>query len=160
MKNQPLKILVCAAIAVLVSANQELTLAQISQSGGSPGRERLLMDFGWRFAFGHATDPARDFDPDPAGSTFSYFAKAGTAAGAATADFDDRGWRTLDLPHDWAVEVPFSNRGSGSHGYKAIGKNFPETSVGWYRKTFSIPAADIGRHITIEFDGVFRDSQV
>ena len=160
MKNQPLKILVCAAIAILVSANQELTLAQISQSGGSPGRERLLMDFGWRFAFGHATDPARDFDPDPAGSTFSYFAKAGTAAGAATADFDDRGWRTLDLPHDWAVEVPFSNRGSGSHGYKAIGKNFPETSVGWYRKTFSIPAADLGRHITIEFDGVFRDSQV
>ncbi len=118
------------------------------------------MDFGWHFAFGHATDPAKDFDPVPVGAGFSYLAKAGTAAGAAKADFDDHGWRTLNLPHDWAVEVPFSDRGSGSHGYKAIGKNFPESSVGWYRKSFSIPASDVGRHITIEFDGVFRDSQV
>jgi beta-galactosidase len=125
-----------------------------------PVRERFLMDANWRFAFGHATDPRKDFDPDPAGTGFSYFAKAGTAAGAASPDFDDRGWRTLNLPHDWAVEVPFSERGSGSHGYKAIGKNFPEASVGWYRKTFSIPASDLGRHITVDFDGVFRDSQV
>ena len=126
----------------------------------APVRERLLMDFNWRFAFGHATDPARDFDPDPAGTSFSYLAKAGTAAGAAAPEFDDRGWRVLNLPHDWAVEVPFNERGSGSHGYKAIGKNFPEASVGWYRRTFFIPASDLGRHIAVEFDGVFRDSQV
>ena len=126
----------------------------------NPPRERLLMDFDWHFAFGHATDSSKDFDPDPAGTGFSYFAKSGTAGGAAAEDFDDRGWRVLNLPHDWAVEVPFSERGSGSHGYKAIGKNFPEASVGWYRKTFSVPASDLGRHITIEFDGVFRDSQV
>jgi beta-galactosidase len=123
-------------------------------------RERLLMDFGWRFAFGNATDPAKDFDPVPAGTVFSYFAKAGTAAGAAAPDFDDRGWRALDLPHDWAVEMPFDQRGSGSHGYKAIGKSFPESSVGWYRKTFSIPASDLGKRISVDFDGVFRDSQV
>jgi beta-galactosidase len=149
------------AILVTLAATQNpQALAQGASSLPSTGRERLLMDFGWRFAFGHATDPSKDFDPDPAGTAFSYFAKAGTAAGAAAADFDDRGWRTLNLPHDWAVEVPFSNRGSGSHGYKAIGKNFPEASVGWYRKTFSIPASDLGRHITVEFDGSFRDSQV
>jgi beta-galactosidase len=121
-------------------------------------RERLLMDFNWRFALGHATDPAKDFDPGD--NFFTYLAKAGNGAGAASADFDDRGWRAVNLPHDWAVEAPFSNRGSGSHGYKAIGKNFPEASVGWYRKTFSIPASDLGRHITVEFDGAFRDSQV
>jgi beta-galactosidase len=135
-------------------------LVAAPSSQAALGRERLLMDFGWRFAFGHATDPAKDFDPFPPGTGFSYLAKAGTGAGAAKTDFDDRGWRTLNLPHDWAVEVPFSERGSGSHGYKAIGKNFPESSVGWYRKTFSIPASDASRHITIEFDGVFRDSQV
>ena len=56
--------------------------------------------------------------------------------------------------------MPFNQRASGSHGYKTIGKNFPETSVGWYRKTFAIPASDRGRHITVEFDGAFRDSQV
>ncbi len=126
--------------------------------GAAAPRERLLMDFDWRFAFGNANVPARD--TNPGASFFSYLAKAGNGAGAAAADFDDRGWRTLDLPHDWAVEVPFDSRGSASHGYKAIGLNFPETSVGWYRKTFAIPASDLGRHITVEFDGVFRDSQV
>jgi beta-galactosidase len=122
------------------------------------GRERLSMDFGWRFAFGNATDPSKDFD---AGSSFfSYLAKAGSGAGAAAVDFDDRGWRVLNVPHDWAVEVPFDSRASSSHGYKAIGRNFPENSTGWYRKTFSIPASDLGRHVTVQFDGVFRDSQV
>jgi beta-galactosidase len=102
-------------------------------------RERILMDAGWRFAFGNATDPGKDFDADPAGQGFSYFAKTGAGAGAAAMDFNDDDWRELELPHDWAVEAPFSERGSGSHGYKAIGKNFPERSIGWYRKTFFIP---------------------
>ena len=123
-------------------------------------REKLLLDFNWRFSFGNAADPAKDFDPAPASQQFSYFAKAGNGVGAAAANFDDRGWRMLNLPHDWAVEVPFSERGSGSHGYKAIGKNFPEWSVGWYRKTFSIPASDLGKRVSVEFDGAFRDSEV
>ncbi|MFZ0034913.1 MAG: beta-galactosidase GalA, partial [Sedimentisphaerales bacterium] len=89
-----------------------------------------------------------------------YFAKTGFGDGPASLNFDDRTWRLLDLPHDWAVEVPFDSRGSHSHGYKAIGRNFPETSVGWYRKSFSIPESDLGRCISIEFDGVFRDSIV
>ncbi len=134
------------------------TLSSLAQTN-SP-REKLLMDAGWRFAFGHATDPARDFDPAPAGEMFNYLTKAGNGRGAAAAGFDDSSWRKLDLPHDWAVEAPFDERGSGSHGYKAIGKNFPERSVGWYRKSFAIPAADLGRRITVDFDGAFRDSQV
>jgi beta-galactosidase len=133
--------------------------ANLFAQTGSP-RERRLMDFGWRFAFGNATNPGADFDPAPVGQTFSYFAKAGAALGAAAENFDDSGWRILDLPHDWAVEAPFNVKGSASHGYKAIGKNFPERSIGWYRKTFNIPASDLGRQITVEFDGVFRDSQV
>jgi beta-galactosidase len=129
-------------------------------AGTNPPREKLLMDFGWRFAFGHATDPAKDFDPAPASEMFNYLTKTGNGRGAAKANFDDNGWRKLDLPHDWAVEAPFDERGSGSHGYKAIGKNFPERSVGWYRKSFSIPASDLGRRISVDFDGVFSDSQV
>ena len=58
------------------------------------------------------------------------------------------------------MEAPFDGRGSSSHGYKAIGKNFPERSVGWYRKSFTIPASDLGRRISVDFDGAFRDSQV
>jgi beta-galactosidase len=123
-------------------------------------REKLLMDFEWCFAFDEATDPAKDFDPAPVGEMFNYLTKSGNARGAAQAKFDDSSWRKLDLPHDWAVEAPFDERGSGSHGYKAIGKNFPKHSIGWYRKSFSIPASDLGRRISVDFDGVFRDSQV
>lgn len=125
-----------------------------------PVRERLLMDEGWRFALGHANDSARDFDADPAGTAFSYFTKAGRGEGAASEKFDDSGWRTLDLPHDWVVELPFDSRGSHSHGYKAVGKVFPENSVGWYRRRFDLPKEDLGCRIGVEFDGVFRDSQV
>lgn len=121
-------------------------------------RERIKFDFDWRFAFGHANDPDQDFDP--ARSAFSYLAKTGFATGAADPKFDDRAWRELDLPHDWAVEVPFDERASNSHGSKAIGRDFPEQSVGWYRKTFLIPLSDLGKQVSLEFDGVFRDSQV
>jgi beta-galactosidase len=121
-------------------------------------RERQNFDSGWRFALGHATDPAKDFDF--ATAYFSYVTKAGYGDGPASPKFDDRAWRRLDLPHDWAVEAPFAANASHSHGYKAVGRAFPERSIGWYRKTFTVPAADAGRRISIEFDGVFRDSQV
>lgn len=121
-------------------------------------REHLLMDFNWRFAFGHPYDTKKDFDNGT--GYFSYLTKAAYGDGAAAANFDDRSWRKLDLPHDWAVEQPFDKAGSFSHGFKAIGRNFPTASVGWYRKKFTIPLADKGRQISIAFDGVFRNSIV
>ncbi|HEY1114048.1 MAG TPA: beta galactosidase jelly roll domain-containing protein, partial [Chitinophagaceae bacterium] len=135
-----------------------LTLLLGAQETSRGGRERLLMDFGWRFAFGHPSDAAKDFGHGT--SYFSYLAKAAYGDGAAASGFDDRSWRKLDLPHDWAVEQDFSPQASFSHGFKAIGRAFPERSVGWYRKTFTIPATDLGRRIAIEFDGVFRNSMV
>jgi len=121
-------------------------------------RERIALDRDWRFALGHATDPARDFGFGT--GYFSYFAKAGYGDGPADVKFDDRGWRVVEVPHDWAAELPFDPRGTASHGFKAIGRNFPENSVGWYRKVVPIPASDLGRRLTLEFDGVFRDSDV
>ncbi len=132
-------------------------LTASSPAADSP-RERLLMDANWKFAFGHATDVAKDFDH--ATGQFNHFAKTGFGAGASKQDFNDSGWRKLNLPHDWAVEMPFSERGSMSHGYKAIGRNFPENCVGWYRRKFTVPADDFGKRISLEFDGVFRDSIV
>jgi beta-galactosidase len=131
--------------------------AQTKESAYSK-REHLPMDNGWRFALGHAYDPSKDFYNGTGG--FSYLAKTGYGDGAASPEFDDRGWRKIDLPHDWAVEQPFSPKGSFSHGSKAIGRNFPEASVGWYRKTFVVPATDLGKRISIAFDGVFRNSIV
>jgi len=139
-----------------------LIILASSTSGQVPQRpsprEKLLMDSGWRFALGHAFDTREDFGHGSA--YFSYFAKAGYGDGAASAGFDDRGWRKLDLPHDWCVELPFDKRGGFSHGYRAMGRPFPENSVGWYRRSFAIPGSDLGKRIFIEFDGVFRNSIV
>jgi beta-galactosidase len=121
-------------------------------------RERLLFDFGWKFALGHANDTQKDFGHNE--NTFSYLAKAGYGDGAAAQKFDDRAWLLVQLPHDWCVALPFDAKGTNSHGSKAIGKNFPENSIGWYRNTFTIPASDQGRRITVDFDGVFRNSNV
>ncbi len=121
-------------------------------------RERIRLDAGWRFALGHATDPARDFGH--ATGYFSYLAKTGFGDGPASPAFDDRGWRQLDLPHDWAVELPFDRRGTASHGYRPLGHAFPETSVGWYRRTFPIAASDLGRRISLDFDGIYRHARV
>jgi beta-galactosidase len=136
-----------------------LSIPAISQTvTGNAGREHTNIDNDWRFALGHPFDIKKDFYNGS--SSFSYLAKAGYGDGAAAAGFDDRAWRKVNLPHDWAVELPFDSKGSLSHGFKAIGRNFPETSVGWYRKLFKIPASDLGRHISIAFDGVFRNSIV
>ncbi len=122
------------------------------------GRERISLDRGFHFALGHAADPARDFGHGT--SYFSDLAKAGYGDGPADPNFDDRGFRAVDLPHDWAVELPFDAKASHSHGYKALGRGFPENSVGWYRRELEISKADRGRRIALELDGVFRDSRV
>jgi beta-galactosidase len=125
----------------------------VETQGAVAPRSQLLFDFGWKFIFGHGTDPARDLG-------FGYgqgdFAKTGDFA-FAKAGFDDSKWRTLNLPHDWAVELPFvHDEEQKSHGYKPIGRRYPETSVGWYRREFEIPANDAGRRVAVEFDGAFR----
>lgn len=123
-----------------------------------PGRERILFDEGWRFALGHASDPSLDFGHGT--GYFSYLAKTGFGDGPAAPSFDDRAWRLLDLPHDWAVEAPFDEKASKSHGFKAVGPGFPESSVGWYRKRFFVPEGDLGRRVFVEFDGVYRSARV
>jgi beta-galactosidase len=133
----------------------------LPQSGAAMApREQLLLDFGWRFAFGNGDDPSKDFG---FGFGQSDFSKTGDFK-IATGEFDDSAWRALNLPHDWAVELPFVHDDKGdednrmlSHGYKPLGRRYPATSVGWYRRTFDIPASDRGRRIWIEFDGAMRD---
>ncbi len=126
-------------------------------------RERLLMDFGWRFHLGHAADPQQDFGVGDYVVTFAKAADAGPVA-VLKGDFDDAIWRTLDLPHDWAVELPFEgpddNQAALSHGFRPVRRNRPANCVGWYRKRFPIAAGDEGKRMTIEFDGVYRDAMV
>jgi beta-galactosidase len=127
-----------------------------AQSAVSP-RERLLLDFDWKFFQGHGSDPLRDLG---FGKGQGDFAKSGEFE-FATAKFDDSKWRPLNLPHDWAVELPFVyDEEQQSHGYKPLGRRYPETSVGWYRRTFDLPKEDEGGRVAIEFDGAFRSALV
>jgi beta-galactosidase len=122
-------------------------------------REKLLLDFGWKFSLGDASSPEGDFGY---GSVTS-FAKAGEVCPGADPEFKDSAWRTINLPHDWAVELDFVNLNDDplkEHGFKPIGRQFPKTTIGWYRRTFSIPRSDSGKRISVHFDGVMRDCQV
>lgn len=67
--------------------------------------------------------------------------------------YADAGWRTVNVPHDFVVEQPFDPKGDTGHGSQSHG-------VGWYRRTFMLPATDDGRRFRLEFDGVYRDSAV
>lgn len=125
-------------------------------------RERLR---DWRFHLGHAANVEQDFG---FGRDQRTFAKAGAAVDAAMPKFDDSGWAEVQVPHDWAVALPFAPPAGpppkdradamAAHGFKAIGRDHPQNSIGWYRTPIRVTAADRGRRIWLEFDGVFRDS--
>ncbi len=123
-------------------------------------RKHVNFDDNWLFHFGNAANPSKDFNFKIA----NIFSKTGKADSTAIENkFNDRAWRNLTLPHDWAVELPIVNNSSFdvmSHGYKPVGGLFPETSIGWYRKHFSISKADSGQRFQIQFDGIFRDADI
>ena len=126
-----------------------------------PGRERLLLDFGWRFHLGNADDLTQDFGFGRGGNQDSEYGKSGSLFQPSRGNFDDSAWRVVNLPHDWAVELPFVDADElNDFGDHPLGRNFPATSIGWYRRTFALPAGDAGRRISLEFDGIFRDAMI
>ncbi len=126
-----------------------------------PAQTRTHQNFDrdWKFAFGHAQNPEKDFNY----GLETVFAKSGGAWNTVMEPrFKDSLWRSLDLPHDWAVELPFVNDPAFNvmaHGYKPLGGNYPATSVGWYRKHFSVEKSQEGRRFELQFDGIFRDAE-
>ncbi|MBL7741828.1 MAG: glycoside hydrolase family 2 protein, partial [Chitinophagaceae bacterium] len=80
---------------------------------------------------------------------------AGNDSAAFNAAHDDSKWRTIHLPHDWSIESDFT-------------KNAPATiqggalpgGIGWYRKRFVLPASAKDKKVRIEFDGVYKNSEV
>jgi beta-galactosidase len=93
------------------------------------GERRLSFNDGWRFF-------------------------RGEAAGAEKPEFDDSSWRSVRLPHDWAIEGPFDPNLNPHTGA------LPVFGTGWYRKSFALPAAAKGKYFSIEFDGAMSNSEV
>ncbi len=133
--------------------NTEQSADQEAPDSGK-ARERLLLDCNWRFHFGNADDPEQDFHF----GRWSAFAKTGELFQPSREDFDDSGWDAIRLPHDFAVGLPFVNDLElVDYGFKPVGRKYPATTIGWYRRVFEIPQSDLGRRLAIAFDGVFRD---
>ena len=130
-------------------------------------RERLLFTDSWRF---------QKEDAKAAGDALNYFKnKAVAAAFIASATeagltpaqrdlgkdhpfvqpgFSDQSWRKLNLPHDWGIEGPFDQKLEGGTG------RLPWAGIGWYRKTFTLPATDAGRQISLAIDGAMSYAMV
>jgi beta-galactosidase len=161
--NSKLKMTMIVFLSLLIITSgyskSKVFAGKINNTNDGTVREKLLLDPGWKFSLGDAASPEGDFGY----GLGEVFAKAGESDGPAATDFNDSTWRTVDLPHDWAVELPFEksdNNVLNSHGYKPIGRQYPKNSIGWYRRSFDIPKADEGKRITVKFDGVFRDCMV
>jgi beta-galactosidase len=107
-----------------------LTIVTLAVGTARAERAVLSLNDGWRFALGEH-------------------------AGADAASYDDNRWRQLDLPHDWAAEAPFAADAAQGEmgGYKPGG-------IGWYRRTFDVPAKLANQQLRLEFDGVYMNSEV
>jgi beta-galactosidase len=178
MKTQPMStrhirrlplVLFLALGAPILIAN-----SAADESAPPPARERVSFNSGWRFMLG---DPAHTaealvyerikpwviftgdnllhYPPERAPRPRQNPAVLpGHDLMWARFDFDDSGWRKLDLPHDWAVEGPFRQELYGDSG------KLPWNGSGWYRKHFDSPASDAGRRVFLDIDGAMSHAIV
>jgi beta-galactosidase len=79
----------------------------------------------------------------------------GDEPNAKNASFISQKWRSLTLPHDWSIEGSFSEKNPSTANEGAL-----PTGIGWYRKTFTLPASAQNKNIYIDFDGIYRNSEV
>ena len=140
-----------------------LCIVQSSFAAETGGEEfgGVVINNDWTFAMGNAA--SKELDYTHGTEYFTYICKAQSSNHSHAPimpEFDDSSWQKVSLPHDWAVDLPYSPEASHSHGYKCIGWRYPENSVGWYRKHIEIPAEDKGKQFFIEFEGIYRDSEV
>src|SRR2546421_10304282 len=146
-----------------------LILAPAAFAQSAPVRERLSMNSGWRFkkddpiesqgvlsyekikdwvtATGNEFAESKSKRARPAGNL-------GEQVSYTQRNFADRGWRQLDLPHDWGIEGPFKQEYPGETG------KLPWWGVGWYRKHITIPAADKGKQFYLDIDGAMAYATV
>ncbi|MFT3829987.1 MAG: beta-galactosidase GalB [Opitutaceae bacterium] len=151
------------AFSLLVRVALCLIAPALLSGGEAAPRERLSLNAGWRFHTGDPQWVASELDyptvrtwllpssapllgagtPKPARPS----GNLGSGISCVQPDYDDSAWRTLDLPHDWAIEGPFQQELPADTG------KLPFGTPGWYRKRFTLPASDAGRRLTLEIDG-------
>ena len=103
--------------------------------------ETESFDWNWQFA---------RFGPMPDGATQAEPAQPSPESPA----FSDTAWRSLNLPHDWGIEGPFRAELPNETG------KLPWAGIGWYRKSFTLPAEAGGKRIFLDFDGAMSHPKV
>jgi beta-galactosidase len=92
---------------------------------------------------------------------FNWRFHRGGAQGAELPGFDDASWRKVDLPHDWSIEdLPGTQSPFQPDAVGQVSSGFTTGGTGWYRKTFTVGAEYKGRHVYIQFDGVYMNTDV
>ena len=102
----------------------------VDVAANSRPQNTISFNLGWRFHLGDITD-------------------------GQGSQLDDSSWRTLNLPHDWSIEGTFEEKNPAGTGGGAL-----PGGIGWYRKTFSVPLTSKAKLVFIDFDGVYRNSEV
>jgi len=163
-----------------IAANTQVTFV------ASP-RNRICLDNGWRFQLGDPADVTTNvtwypeiadlakLDASEVGSATNTASEsymetirvdpvathAGENVSFVQTNYNDSGWRGLNLPHDWVVELPFSSSADGGHGFKSgISGSTSANTIAWYRHTFTLPANSQSQSQWLEFDGVYRNCLV
>lgn len=127
-----LSILILSGIGCTSKMNEKINELTLAEEG----RSEILFDAGWRFYLGDAS-------------------------GAETVKFDDSGWRTLDLPHDWSIEnLPGTNSPFSSDAISQVSGGFTTGGTGWYRKSFVIPDRQSAKRIVVQFDGIYMNPEI
>ena len=153
------KLISCALVAFLLSLPITLFAAAARTESRLPkavpaasaGRERLSFNNDWSFKLGKADDLE---GPDCVAN--AYLRKMGIAIRASS--FSDAS--IVRLPHDWAVGLEPDPKGYSFNAFAPLGPQFPNSSIGWYARTFTVPSSDEGRRLWIEFDGVYRNCKL
>ncbi len=123
-------------------------------------QEKISLDEDWKFHFGHAAHVEKDFDYSKTALLHKSNVYATTIVHPK---FIDSTWQKINVPHDWAVELPFVKSEQvemDSHGYKPVGGAYPETSIGWYRKHFSVDKSKSNKRFELQFDGIYRNAEI
>jgi beta-galactosidase len=137
------------APAMAWSKNAEPVIPDLSATGYIPAEpEGASLNVGWRFNPGDVVAP-----PLKEQSASYVAAKAGGARGAAGSTFNDGRWRTVDLPHDWAIESPPSADENIAQGYRKRG-------IGWYRRAITLDPSLADRYLEIQFGAISTNAQV
>lgn len=137
-----------------------ILLLILVNSFNSNAQEKISLDEDWKFHFGHAANPDKDFDY---GNKLLFHKSNVFETTVVSPKFIDSTWSKINVPHDWVVELPFvksSTHEMDTHGYKPIGSAYPETSIGWYRKHFSVDNKEGSKRFELQFDGIYRNATI